>query len=123
MKTTILALILLTPLAAQAQEPIIHAVAPRVEHLAIVDGHFAYITDTISLEPVYFVTKREQDSVRIICFRELLAEDHVWLSRHLWRNDSTDGIYRRTRIVRNEGNLHSADSAFTTQYGSQYTSK
>lgn len=121
MKTIILSIILLAPFGAHAQGP--HTVAPRTEHVAIIDGKLAYIIGTPSLERSYYFTLREQDSIRILDFRDLLAMDHTWLSHNVWRNDSADGVYRRNRIVRNEINLQKADSAFTVQYGNRFTSK
>jgi len=121
MKTIILTIILIAPVGAHAQT--LHRVAPRTQHAAIVNGKLRYIADTVSLEPAFYLTKREQDSIRILDFRNLLAMDHTWLSHYVWRNDSSDGIYRRNRIARNEVNLREADSAFTVQYGNRYTSK
>lgn len=121
MKTIILGIILIAPVGARAQA--IHNATPRTEHAAIINGKLTYITDTVSLERSFYFTTREQDSIRILDFRDLLAMDHTWLSHYVWRNDSSDGIYRRNRIARNEMNLHEADSAFTAQYGNRYTSR
>jgi len=123
MKTIILSIILATPVVTLAQEQIIHKVAPRVERTAIINDTLRYITDTVSLERSFYFTKREQDSIRILDFRDLLAMDHTWLSHCVWRNDSSDGIYRRNRIARNEINLRKADSAFTALYGNRYTTR
>ena len=121
MKTIILTLTLLAPLGASAQT--LHRVAPRTQHAVIIDGKLTYITDTVSHERSYYFTQREQDSIRILDFRDLLTMDHIWLSHYVWRNDSADGVYRRNRIARNEMNLHEADSAFTVQYGNRYTAR
>jgi hypothetical protein len=121
MKTIILSIILLAPPGAHAQGP--HTVAPRTQHVANINDTLRYITDTVSLERSFYFTLREQDSICILDFRDLLAMDHTWLSHNVWRNDSADGIYRRNRIARNEINLQKADSAFTVQYGNRFTSK
>ena len=121
MKTIILTIILLAPVGADAQT--LHNVAPRTQHVTIINGKLTYITDTISLERSFYFTKREQDSIRILDLRDILTMDHTWLSHCVWRNDSSDGIYRRNRIARNEVNLREADSAFTVQYVNRYTSR
>jgi hypothetical protein len=120
MKTIILTILLLTPIAAKAQEPIISHVSPRSYHLDLVNGQVIQVLDTFQY-PVLYTTQREKDSIRILDFRDLLTMDHLWLSHNVWRNDSANGMYRRNRIARNEVNLHQADSVFTVQYGNRYT--
>jgi hypothetical protein len=122
MKTIILTILLLTPIAAKAQEPIISQVSPLYYHLDLVNGQVVHVLDTFHY-PALYTTQREKDSIRILDFRDLLAMDHLWLSHNVGRNDSADGIYRRNRIARNEVNLHQADSAFTVQYGNRYTAR
>jgi|SRR5665213_1716400 len=123
MKTIILSIILFMPLAAFAQEVTLHRVAPREYVPKLVNGQLTWIVDTVSLDPVYFTTQRERDSIRIIEFTGLLREDHLWLAHNVWRTDSADGLYRRNRIARNEVNLREADSTFTVRYGNRYSSR
>jgi hypothetical protein len=123
MKTIILTILLLAPLSALAQEMTIHRVAPREYVPKMVNGALTWVVDTVSLDPVYFTTQRERDSIRIPEFTDLLREDHLSLAHNVWRTDSADGLYRRNRIARNEVNLHEADSTFTARYGNRYTAR
>ncbi|MFI5202316.1 MAG: hypothetical protein ACHQNE_08005 [Candidatus Kapaibacterium sp.] len=118
----VIAFLIIAPLATKAQELIIHRVTPREYVPKMVNGKLTWVVDTVSLDPVYFTTQRERDSIRILDFTELLREDHQWLSWHVWRTDSADGLYRMNRIARNEVNLREADSTFTARYGNRYTS-
>src|SRR3981081_400087 len=111
----------LTAGGALAQEATLHSVAPREYVQKMVNGHLTWVIDTASLDPVMFTTQREKDSIRVLDFQDLLAMDHTWLARDVWRTGSTDGLYRRNRIARNEAKLHQADSAFTVRYGNRYT--
>ncbi|HZK77004.1 MAG TPA: hypothetical protein VFD13_08865, partial [Candidatus Kapabacteria bacterium] len=72
MKTIILSIILFTPLAAFAQEVTLHRVAPREYVPKLVNGQLTWVVDTVSLDPVYFTTQRERDSIRISEFTDLL---------------------------------------------------
>lgn len=62
-------------------------------------------------EPAH-IDPRFADSMKVIDLRELLTEDHIYLSRHTGFLDSFESKYRRERVSRNEPALRIADSVW-----------
>jgi len=116
----------LAPICAFAQDsarivapvPSFRVWSPNIEDHCVIQR-----VAEISIAPQFYTTKRERDSIRILDLRDLLAMDHVWVSRNVCRLDSSDGMSRQSRITLNTLALRSADSAFREQYPHQLTNR